>query len=836
MLTAQTAEMYAVADPDYYEPLDRLPDASSRFDLDAAELPPGWTRRWSGLWTALHAPAPALPAQGWKIHISATEGEAAGTLRRVAELCLARPVTFKFLRSARALRYAGAKYASRGGSGKFITVYPVSEEDFAALVTELAAALDGRSGPTILSDLRIGAGPVHVRYGAFQEMWCTADDGRQVRAVRDPAGRLVPDERAPSFRLPGWVTPPEVLRPHLDLRAAIGALDLPYRVIRPLHFTNAGGTYLAEHRVTGQKVVLREARPHSGLDGAGLDAVTRLRHEHQILTELAGLDCVPEVYGLRRAWEHEFLIEEYVEGQNLLDAFVARNPIGYREPSAATLADYAAWVDRIVARVGQALDALHARGISFGDLHPGNVVVRPDESVMLIDFEYAGREGHPRAGSPGLVAPREADRVTADRFALRRLWLMLLLPLIELVEMDRGKEARFEAVARDLFGPGPGPERPALPAALFPPSGEDVVERLLGSGPLDWPAIRDALAAGILGAATPDRTDRLFPASPQTFDNQGFALAYGAAGVLLALHRAGVAVPAEQVDWLVTAARRAHAAGRARPGLLDGLAGAAVALHELGREAEAQELIGHLTEAAPPRSADVMSGRAGIALALLNFVSHTSAAALVERATATAWEITETEAKAAPEKAGLLYGSTGAALLHLRLFRITGDDAHLRAGRRALARDLEQCVRMPDGTVQVRAGRRHLVYLEGGSGGIALVAREYLAHRPDAELAAFVRAVSWGCQPYFVREPGLLHGRAGVSAMLARLGGDEAAVRDQVRRLSWYAVGRDQALLIPGARLRRFTADLATGSAGVLAAVQASLTGGPFPLPALFES
>ncbi|MFY1669892.1 class III lanthionine synthetase LanKC [Plantactinospora sp. WMMB334] len=850
MLSVHDAEMFSLSDPDYYELPERLADAPTRFALDGAVLPKGWRRHHSGFWTELHPEGRKLPAQGWKIHISAVPEQAAETLEIVAGICLPRRTTFKFLRSRTALLVASGKYMPRGSSGKFVTVYPAEEAELGGLLAELTAALDGRPGPYILSDLRIGPGPVFVRYGAFRDQWCVRPDGRRVRALRDATGALVPDERSPVFRMPGWVEPPAVLRPHLANRSAIGALDLPYRVRKPLYFTNGGGIYLVEHVETGQQAVLREARPHSGLDGTGTDAVARLRHEHQILTSLNGLDCAPRVYGLARVWEHEYLIEEYVEGRDLLMRAITRNPLRLRETTREELAGYLSWVDKIVDGVSRALDVLHARGLSFGDLHPGNVIVRPDDSVTLVDFEYAGGPGQPRVGCAGFAAPARVGGQEADRFALRRLWLMLLMPLVELIDLDPGKEATLEAVARQRFGfgPGAGPEAPVVPATpggRSRASGEPAVRALFAAPVPDWTAIRDQLVAGILRTATPERTDRLFPAGPEVFEAQGAAVGHGAAGVLLALHRAGQPVAAEHLDWLVAAAERARRGSEPRPGLLDGLCGVAAVLAELGRGAEALDLLQDCRDAAPARVPDLASGRAGTALTRLHFAALTGDGTLVEEAERTAGELdalvrdgATADGLALPASAGLLHGMSGAALLHLRLYRVTGAEHHLTACRRALAHELSHCVRFAeDGGRYVLRGARHLHYLDGGSGGIALVAQEYLTHREDAELDDFVRAVRWTCQPSLLREPGLYQGRAGMIAMLTRLAGREAAdvLLPQLRLLGVHAVHRDGALLIPGVRLRRFSADLATGSAGVLAAVQSALAGGAFPLPVLFD-
>jgi hypothetical protein len=645
------------------------------------------------------------------------------------------------------------------------------------------------------------------------------------------------------FRPPSWAPVPAVLGPSLAARAAAGADDFPYRVLRPLHFTNAGGTYLAEHRDTGQQALLREARPHAGLDGHGVDAITRLRREYDTLIALDGLPWVPRVYGRYTVWEHEFLAEEYIDGQSLMAALVRRNPLRFVDPPAAALAEYRGWVEKIVASLSAALDALHARGVSFGDLHPGNVIVRPDDSIALVDFEYAGPAGERgvrRHGAPGFVAPSSASGAEADRYALRSTWLTMLVPMTELAERDPGKTATLEALARQRFGLGPhaGPPLPRI-AGRSPrrTSGEPVVRELFADPVRHWPAIREQLVAGIQAAATPDRTDRLFPGDPRLFDGGSGGLAYGAAGVLLALHRTGVEVPAEHVDWLAAAARR-RMAGR---GLFDGPIGAATVLAELGRRDEALDLLTRARAGEPTTSAGLFAGQAGVGLAYSQFAQLTGEAAWLDSAVESAQRLDALVGGngdgsiAVPPTAGLLHGLAGAALLQLRLYRITGEERFLRAGRRALDRELTHCVPMEDGTVQVKHGHRHLLYLDGGSGGLALVAQEYLAHAEDARLAEFVRAVRRGCGHPFVREPGLFQGRAGLLAMLARLAGPDSAdeVAAQAGRLGLHAVHRDGQLLIPGRRLRRFSADLATGAAGVLLALHSAIDGKGEILPLL---
>ena len=96
----------------------------------------------------------------------------------------------------------------RGASGKLVAIYPHDEAEFEVILKDLGTILAGEPGPYILSDLRIGDGPLYVRYGGFTERHCEDTDGRMVAAIEDGDGRLVPDRRDPVFTVPEWVTMP----------------------------------------------------------------------------------------------------------------------------------------------------------------------------------------------------------------------------------------------------------------------------------------------------------------------------------------------------------------------------------------------------------------------------------------------------------------------------------------------------------------------------------------------------------------------------------------------------------------------------------------------------
>ncbi|MGA4960480.1 class III lanthionine synthetase LanKC [Streptomyces lavendulocolor] len=822
----QTSQLYCLADRRYYEALYQLDDTGSHFTVP--EAPSGWHCLAQGIWTVLTPLDHESPEQGWKIHLAAVPEEAASTLATASDICFTASVPFKFLRSPDMLRIMSATHTPRSSSGKFLTIYPADDAQFSKLVEQLSAELTGRRGPYILSDLRIGNSPVHVRYGAFRPRYRPGPDGIPTAVLRGPSGAFEPDERRPVFRIPTWATIPDVLVPHIAAREDDTESGPPYVVRDALHFTNAGGVYLADDPRTGNHLVLREARPHTGLDPFGADAQERLRREYATLDRLTGLACVPQVFGLHEIWGHLYLAEEYVEGQTLLNAVIARSPLVHVGHTRDDLADYVAWVDGVVSSIRKALAAVHANGMAFGDLHPGNVIIRPDGSTTLIDFEYAAaldEPAAPRPGAAGLTPPAHLTGTEADLHALEMLRLWMLMPMTELRDRHPDKATTLARLAIDRY---PLPGTKPVPA---PDADENAVRVMFGvpdhdAGWLDncaarpdWPALRRALTAGVHSAATPERTDRLFPGAPEVFTYGGHTLAHGAAGVLGVFHRIGEPIPETYTEWLLTAARRTDS--KAGGGLFHGLHGTASVLADLGRREEALELA--LRAAEPPPSAKgLATGAAGVGLVQLKLGNLTAALRIGEHLA--------NEPTDPPEEAGLLRGMTGPALLHLALYQATGDAQWLRASRAALAQDMSRCVTRPDGTVHVQGpGNRYLVYLGMGSAGIATVAHAYLAAAggEDPEVTAFIAGTRLACTNLFVREPGLLQGRAGLAAGLAALGAPRTAVTAQAARLAWHAVHDSGRLLIPGAQMLRFSADLATGAAGVLLALHAALTDTP---------
>ncbi|MEV6482879.1 class III lanthionine synthetase LanKC [Streptomyces sp. NPDC051576] len=855
-------EVHALADRHFYETPDRLSAAGpgaapTLFGTARREVPAGWTSARIGDWLTLTPldddgdPLPG-PPQGWKIHASATRANADKIAALVWEYCVPRRIPFKFVPGPHLLHLRNTKYAGRDTSGKFVTVYPSDEEQLHQILRELGKLLEGFEGPYILTDLRWYDGPLYVRYGAFARSFVVDERGSLVPAVRDGEGRLVPDRRAPSFQVPEWVTLPAFLEPHLAARNTTTVGELPYRIEKALHFSNGGGVYAGTDTRDGRKVVLKEGRPHAGLASDGADAIARLEREKLALERVAGTGVVPEVRDWFMLGEHRFLVMDFVEGQPLNSFFAQRHPLLTPDPDPAAVAAYTAWALKIHRAVEQALEAVHARGIVFNDLHIFNVIVAPDEeSVFLIDFEAAApvaENGRQVVAHPGFFAPPDRRGVDVDRYALACLRLALFLPVTTLFVVDRAKAAHLAEVIAGQFPDVPrefldeavaeitrdvSKERPRTRSV--PPASVGLVE------PGDWPYSRDSMVKAIWASATPERADRLFPGDIAQFsDGGGLGLSHGAAGVLYALDAVGADRHEEGERWLLD--HTAPPPVGTPLGLYDGLAGVAHVLGRLGHRQRALDLIdGILRERWQNLSSDLHGGLAGLGLVLGQLAADTGESELRERAAEAADIVVRRLAEPRPEtprrRAGLLRGASGPALFLLRQYELTGERRLLDAAAGALRRDLECCVVQRGGGLEVDEGWRTLPYLGDGSVGIGMVVDDLLAHLPDGT-GEFERAragILTAATSRFYAQPGLFQGRAGMILHLARTDADGRRLTEQVAGLAWFAMAYEGQLAFPGHQMMRLSMDLGTGTAGCLLALGAALgdTEAPAGLPFL---
>ncbi|MEV6279713.1 lanthionine synthetase C family protein [Nocardia sp. NPDC051832] len=353
-------------------------------------------------------------------------------------------------------------------------------------------------------------------------------------------------------------------------------------------------------------------------------------------------------------------------------------------------------------------------------------------------------------------------------------------------------------------------------------------------GALAW--LRDRTADALEHMADPGNPLSAYPLGPEGYSTNTRSLAHGVAGVLHALRLAGRAIdPAVR-----TRLRDESLAARddTCPGLLFGNAGIALLLDDLGERDAALTLLA--TASAHRLSAESVTwggGAAGIAMAQLAFHHRTGDPAHLDHACRLLTGLPEDlrPRLGADNASGLVHGRPGVALALYYLADRTGERRFFEHGLRLLRDELVHAEPIPGGAVEFRASERDLrvmPYLAAGSAGYAQVLTRYLSRHDEPALADVVDRCLRAADIRFTAAPGLFHGQSGMA--LARA---DAAIhagrpysKARLTALFKYAIPGPAGVRWLGGHGQRLSADLATGSAGVLLALQHTLTGCPDPL------
>ncbi len=192
---------YMKPNSEYYGKVEFSENANT-YELN--EVPDTYTviTENDSVWTYYHFKGSTLPEQGWKIHITTLMEDVQSVLNKVARICIENKIEFKHLKDRRSFIEMNSKNANRASSGKFITIYPTSNEVFVELLEMLSLATqEFKKGPYILSDKRWKTSNVFYRYGGFKRI--VNEQGQH--CIKDEQGNLIEDQRNPFYQVPDFV-------------------------------------------------------------------------------------------------------------------------------------------------------------------------------------------------------------------------------------------------------------------------------------------------------------------------------------------------------------------------------------------------------------------------------------------------------------------------------------------------------------------------------------------------------------------------------------------------------------------------------------------------------
>ena len=161
-----------------------------------------------------------------------------------------------------------------------------------------------------------------------------------------------------------------------DRPVVVGRQFGPYRVESLLGVGGMGEVYRATDTVLGRQVAIKILPADVAADPAW---VARFRREAQMLATLNHPN-IGAIYGFETLDNHTGaafgIVLELVEGPTLAETLTA-GPLPIDEALA------------VAQQIAEALDAAHQQGIVHRDLKPGNIKVREDGTVKVLDFGLA---------------------------------------------------------------------------------------------------------------------------------------------------------------------------------------------------------------------------------------------------------------------------------------------------------------------------------------------------------------------------------------------------------------------------------------------------------------
>jgi len=131
--------------------------------------------------------------------------------------------------------------------------------------------------------------------------------------------------------------------------------------------------YRAHDRLLERTVALKVLHPHYGID---TEHAQRFRHEARAVAQLSHPNIVT-VIDRGESGERQYIVFEYVDGENLKQLSGRRGPLPVREALDLTL------------QIAGGLAFAHAHGIVHRDVKPQNVLVDADGRAQVTDFGIA---------------------------------------------------------------------------------------------------------------------------------------------------------------------------------------------------------------------------------------------------------------------------------------------------------------------------------------------------------------------------------------------------------------------------------------------------------------
>lgn len=818
---------------------EKVVNTNTQQEIKAKNLPPIYRTitEESSPWVYYHNKNEILPDQGWKIHISTGINEFSETLDNSLEVIYKYEVSFKHLKTFNELFKSNSKHSNRASSGKFIVVYPKTKSEFITIVNELQKALKNMpKGPYILSDKRWKNSNVFYRYGGFKNI--TNDKGEL--CIKDLNGNLVLDERTPFYHVPDW---------EKDFDNYLNELNYynddlndnklkNYEITSAIMFSNGGGIYKGKSKKDNIPVIIKEARLNTGLDGKMKTAQQRQDIEYEALSKLINTEGIVNIIDKFNVWEHQYLIEEFVDGITLHSWIAKHYP--FHDFDIASNSKYKQDIIKILDQLINIVSNMHEKGIVMGDIQPNNILIDNDLGVNLIDFETASNVSS--IPDIGLEVPSFSNNnlkvnINRDWYALKKILKYCLIPTQTTKELDD----YFSEIHRNWILETYGHDFEYLENKILSKFDsqdiailDNIYEYEQNNVNLDINSLITKIEKGILTHLQYDRILTKNDVRQYETEYGHLNILSGAYGVLWSLLDSDM-VDNTYIESWINKFGMSDLINIKDDGLFTGKSGIAVVLYEYGFKKDAISLLESIDYQKENSDISLLSGLSGIGLALLSLYVDTQNQKYLYKVEEIANKIIYNFKNGVKHEStdphtpalGLINSWTGASVFLTALYKHTHNNQYLNLSLEILKSESNN-LREAQGTLQLfdQQKSRLLPYLSIGSIGIGIAMKYY--QNISGNHKEFVNQISKISNLYSTNGTlmgGLFHGAASFLFIPELINNSDQELYDKYRTsslklMNLFLASENNYILLPGEMNYRFTFDFFSGSAGVLSALK----------------
>ncbi|MCU5747090.1 class III lanthionine synthetase LanKC [Staphylococcus sp. SQ8-PEA] len=799
-------------------------------------IPTNYTKMTGDHWTNISNYNQSLPEQGWKIHISTQLKTAKKTLSSVAELMFNEGVSFKYVKSMHELMLKDSKYGDRSSSGKFITIYPSSTEQFVDLLYKLKEKLSYLpKGPYILNDKRWYDSNIYFRYGGFMPK-TFYHDGEVLDAIVDPNGNLIEDQRKPFYSIPDFIEEPKpIKRMEEETKKEYEKTCIDnYDIKEALHFSNGGGVYLANHEKWGE-VILKEGRPHTASDFDDIDAFKRLENEGEILKKLKMAQYPVGIYEDFIAWEHKFIVEEHIQGNSLSIWIVNNYPFSSNKKNDM----YVKSSINILNELINSIEEIHSFGIGFGDLQPANIMITPDEKVRLIDFETAGPLNGPIASvmTPGFIGDPNMCKEQSDWFAVLRIAKQMFVPIGNVQDISHKLDEVHNSWVEKVFGTEAlkiikkieviCDKYSSLPMKEFIKSDETSIRDF------NLVSIKEKLVNSIKSDLYSEESLIHGDIRQYEMDSGKLNVLTGGFGVIMAVKRAGE-WDEKFNEWIENLADSRLM--NLEDGLYTGKMGIANVLIETDYKERAKKLIETIDIESNIHDISIASGLSGLGLGFLGIYYEFGEEDYLNKCKKIGELLEKNLENDIPIHTfdydivdkGFLTSWSGASLFMSSLYKATDNKKWLTISEQMLDKELEKTLFDEDGLFQTDDDFRILPYLSSGGSGLAIPIIQLQNIRYSNKWIKELEGIAKISHSKTFYNAGLFQGTTGIlsiSHLLDSYLDRRDLVNSSLFTLNLHLIETKDSVYVPGDSCFRISSDLMSGSAGLLTVIHDIMNG-----------